>query len=66
LIYLKNSFLSISKKLFFVLLGLLNKLAQKLLNNIIGDIYEKKFENISNKTPAQPLLLSLFLKMTNY
>ena len=39
MIYFKNSFLPISKKLFFVLLGLLNKLAQKLLNNIVSKLY---------------------------
>jgi len=39
MIYFKNSLLPTSRRLFFVLLGLLNKLAQKLLNNIVNRLY---------------------------
>lgn len=39
MIYLKNGLLLIGKRLFFTLLGLLNKLAQKLLNNIVSVLY---------------------------
>ena len=53
MIYFKNSFLSIDKKLFFCFIGVLNKLAHKLLNNIIGKMYMNEKSKRSGKNVYQ-------------